>query len=75
MNLGQALADEWAAEGISVNVVNPERTSTPMRTKAFGDEDPTSLLTAEDVAQSCIDVLTTKTTGHVIDIRVTEKGS
>ena len=75
VNLGQALADEWAAEGISVNVVNPERTSTPMRTKAFGDEDPTSLLTAEDVAQSCIDVLTTKTTGHVIDIRVTEKGS
>jgi 2-C-methyl-D-erythritol 4-phosphate cytidylyltransferase len=75
VNLGQALADEWAGEQISVNVVNPERTSTPMRTKAFGDEDPTSLLTAEDVAQSCIDVLTTKTTGHVIDIRVTEKGS
>ena len=75
VNLGQALADEWAGEQISVNVVNPERTSTPMRTKAFGDEDPTSLLTAEDVAQSCIDVLTTKTTGHVIDIRVTKKSS
>jgi 2-C-methyl-D-erythritol 4-phosphate cytidylyltransferase len=75
VNLGQALADEWAAEGISVNVVNPERTSTPMRTKAFGEENPASLLTAGDVAQSCIDVLTTKTTGHVIDIRVTEKSS
>jgi 2-C-methyl-D-erythritol 4-phosphate cytidylyltransferase len=75
VNLGQALADEWAEDSISVNVVNPERTSTPMRTKAFGDEDPNSLLTASDVAQSCIDVLTTKTTGHVIDVRISEKNS
>jgi 2-C-methyl-D-erythritol 4-phosphate cytidylyltransferase len=75
VNLGQALADEWAPDSISVNVVNPERTSTPMRTKAFGDEDPTSLLTAADVAQSCLDVLTTKTTGHVIDVRISGKSS
>ena len=75
VNLGQALADEWASDNISVNVVNPERTSTPMRTKAFGEEDPNSLLTANDVAQSCIDVLTTKTTGHVIDVRISEKSS
>jgi 2-C-methyl-D-erythritol 4-phosphate cytidylyltransferase len=73
VNLGQALADEWATESISVNVVNPERTSTPMRTKAFGDEDPKTLLTAEDVASSCVDVLTTKTTGHVIDVRIAGK--
>lgn len=75
VNLGQALADEWASDNISVNVVNPERTSTPMRTKAFGEEDPNSLLTANDVAQSCIDVLTTKTTGHVIDVRISEKSA
>lgn len=75
VNLGQALADEWASDNISVNVVNPERTSTPMRTKAFGEEDPNSLLTANDVAQSCIDVLTTKTTGHVIDVRISEKST
>lgn len=70
VNLGQALADEWSADHVCVNVVNPERTSTPMRTKAFGDEDPASLLTAEDVAASCIDVMSTRTTGHVIDVRV-----
>lgn len=73
VNLGQALADEWSGESISVNVVNPERTSTPMRTKAFGDEDPKTLLTAQDVASSCVDVLTTKTTGHVIDVRIAGK--
>lgn len=70
VNLGQALADEWSSDEICVNVVNPERTSTPMRTKAFGDEDPSTLLTSDAVAQSCIDVLSTRTTGHVIDVRV-----
>lgn len=70
VNLGQALADEWSADGICVNVVNPERTSTPMRTKAFGDEDPATLLTSDAVASSCLDVMTTRTTGHVIDVRV-----
>lgn len=70
VNLGQALADEWSIDEICVNVVNPERTSTPMRTKAFGDEDPATLLTSEAVAQSCVDVLSTRTTGHVIDVRV-----
>jgi hypothetical protein len=44
-----------------------------MRTKAFGDEDPTTLLTANDVASSCVDALTTKTTGNIIDIRVSDK--
>src|SRR3712207_8292062 len=44
VNLTQALADEWAPTGVRVNCVNPERTSTPMRTKAFGQEPPDSLL-------------------------------
>ena len=44
VNLTQALADEWAADGVRVNCVNPERTGTPMRTKAFGEEPAGSLL-------------------------------
>ena len=70
VNLGQALADEWSLDNICVNVVNPERTSTPMRTKAFGEEDPSTLLSAED-----IDVMSTRTTGHVIDVRVSQDKS
>lgn len=73
VNLGQALADEWSSAGICVNVVNPERTSTPMRTKAFGVEDPATLLTPEDVAVSCVDTLTTRTTGHVVDVRISQE--
>ena len=69
VNLGQALSDEWSDQGIKVNVVNPERTLTPMRVKAFGAEDPDSLLSADEVSDACIRVLGSEMTGHVIDVR------
>lgn len=69
VNLTQALADEWAGDRIRVNCVNPERTATPMRTKAFGQEPSGSLLTSESVALSSLDVLLSEMTGHVIDVR------
>ncbi|GAB3111195.1 bifunctional cytidylyltransferase/SDR family oxidoreductase [Streptomyces calidiresistens] len=69
VNLTQALADEWAADGIRVNCVNPERTATPMRTKAFGQEPPNTLLSSEAVAHTSLDVLLSDLTGHVIDVR------
>jgi ribitol-5-phosphate 2-dehydrogenase (NADP+) / D-ribitol-5-phosphate cytidylyltransferase len=69
VNLTQALADEWAAAGVRVNCVNPERTGTPMRTKAFGDEPPGTLLSSEQVARQSLDVLLSHLTGHIIDIR------
>ncbi len=69
VNLTQALADEWATTGVRINCVNPERTSTPMRTKAFGAEPPDSLLGSETVARTSLGVLVSHLTGHVIDIR------
>lgn len=69
VNLTQALADEWATDGIRVNCLNPERTATPMRTKAFGQEPQGSLLSSESVARSSLDVLLSGMTGHVIDVR------
>jgi 2-C-methyl-D-erythritol 4-phosphate cytidylyltransferase len=69
VNLTQALADEWAESGVRVNCVNPERTGTPMRTKAFGEEPPDSLLDSRAVARSSIDVLLSDGTGHVLDLR------
>ncbi|GAA4959863.1 hypothetical protein GCM10023238_28440 [Streptomyces heliomycini] len=41
--------DEWAGDGVRVNCINPERTATPMRTKAFGQEPAGSLLSSEAV--------------------------
>ncbi|WP_448617626.1 SDR family NAD(P)-dependent oxidoreductase [Geodermatophilus sp. URMC 65] len=69
VNLTQALADEWAAGGVRVNCVNPERTATPMRTKAFGQEPEDTLLTSEAVAQTSLDVLISSWTGHIVDVR------
>jgi 2-C-methyl-D-erythritol 4-phosphate cytidylyltransferase len=69
VNLTQALADEWAADGIRVNCVNPERTATPMRTKAFGQEPAGTLLSSEAVARTSLDVLLSPLTGHVVDVR------
>jgi 2-C-methyl-D-erythritol 4-phosphate cytidylyltransferase len=69
VNLTQALADEWASFGVRVNCLNPERTGTPMRTKAFGDEPPGSLLDSTDVASAAIDTLLSTGTGHIVDLR------
>ena len=69
VNLTQALADEWATDGVRVNCVNPERTATPMRTKAFGLEPADSLLSSDAVAETSLDVLISAFTGHIIDVR------
>ncbi|WP_372728235.1 SDR family NAD(P)-dependent oxidoreductase [Nocardioides sp.] len=69
VNLTQALADEWAGDRVRVNCINPERTGTPMRTKAFGQEPPGSLLESEVVARTSIDVLLSPQTGHIYDVR------
>lgn len=68
VNLTQALADEWSEDRVRINCINPERTRTPMRTKAFGDEPAHTLLSSEEVARTSLDVLISAMTGHVIDV-------
>jgi 2-C-methyl-D-erythritol 4-phosphate cytidylyltransferase len=75
VNLTQALSDEWSPQGVKVNVVNPERTATPMRTRAFGDEPAGTLLSAEAVASSSLDVLVGDATGLVVDVRRVAPGA
>jgi ribitol-5-phosphate 2-dehydrogenase (NADP+) / D-ribitol-5-phosphate cytidylyltransferase len=75
VNLTQALADEWAASGVTVNCLNPERTRTPMRSKAFGEEDPDTLLDPVAVARAALDILLSGDTGHIVDLRKTDPGT
>jgi 2-C-methyl-D-erythritol 4-phosphate cytidylyltransferase len=70
VNLTQALAEEWLRDGVKVNCINPARTSTPMRTRAFGVEPQGTLLTPERVADVSLGVLRGSTTGHIFDIRL-----
>jgi 2-C-methyl-D-erythritol 4-phosphate cytidylyltransferase len=69
VNLTQALADEWSGDGVRVNCINPERTGTPMRTKAFGEEPAGSLLESVEVARRSVDILLSDQTGLIVDIR------
>lgn len=69
VNLAQALAEELACDKIRVNVINPERTATPMRTKAFGLEPKDSLLLPEKVAEASLKTFASNLTGQVIDVR------
>jgi 2-C-methyl-D-erythritol 4-phosphate cytidylyltransferase len=68
VNLTQALAEEWHTQYVRVNCINPERTDTPMRRRAFGIEPAGSLLSAKDVAIFSLGVLLDNSTGHIFDI-------
>ncbi|WP_026378370.1 bifunctional cytidylyltransferase/SDR family oxidoreductase [Agromyces italicus] len=70
VNMTQALADEWAESGVRVNCLNPQRTRTPMRTKAFGDEPTHTLLDPEHVAAVALRVLDSELTGQIVDVQV-----
>ena len=69
VNLTQALAEEWENEHININVINPERTATPMRLENFGKEPEDTLLKAETVAEACLNTLLSDYTGQVIDVK------
>lgn len=69
VNLAQALAEELTSDNIKINVINPERTATPMRFKAFGQEPEGSLLQPEIVAEASLKTLLSDLTGQVIDVR------
>ncbi len=69
VNLGQGLADEWADDGIRVNVISPERTDTPMRRRAFPNENAEGMLGADEVAQATLGLIRSGLTGQVLDVR------
>ena len=69
VNLVQALSEELLSDRISINAINPERTATEMRYKAFGKEPEESLLNVEKVAEASLKTLLSNLTGQVIDVR------
>ncbi len=69
VNLTQALCEEFASSGVRINVINPERTATPMRFNAFGAEPEGSLLSVEKAARVSLGVLLSSMSGEVVDVR------
>lgn len=72
VNLTQALAEEWAESGVRINCINPQRTHTPMRTHAFGDEPLESLLDPGDVARVTLNVAASDLTGQIVTVQVAQ---
>ena len=70
VNFMQAIAQEWDQDGIRVNVINPERTKTPMRVKNFGIEPDNTLLSAIEVAETSLRTLIADFTGQVVDVKI-----
>jgi 2-C-methyl-D-erythritol 4-phosphate cytidylyltransferase len=68
VNFCQAVAEEWSGTGVRVNCLNPERTKTPMRLRAFGAEPSESLLEPRVVAEAALGTLASPLTGQVIDV-------
>lgn len=69
VNFVQALAEEWADDGIRINCINPERTRTPMRVKNFGIEPENTLLDPRIVALVSLKTLVSGMTGEVVDVK------
>ena len=70
VNFMQALAQEWEPHDIRVNVINPERTKTPMRVQNFGIEPDNTLLDPNTVAIAALQTLCADITGQVIDVKI-----
>lgn len=65
VNMTQALAEEWAPDGIRVNCIVPRRADTPMRWAAFPGEDPATLLKPERVSSEILKLLKSDNSGLV----------
>lgn len=68
-NFVQAVAEETYEDKIRINVMNPERTDTPMRRKNFGYEPKETLCPSKKVAEETLRTLMADFTGQIVDVR------
>ena len=50
----------------------PDATVSQMREEGFPDEDPDSLIQAEDIADAAVFLATQKSTAHTMELRVSQ---
>lgn len=68
VNFTQGLAEEHPE--LHINAVIPQRTATPMRKKSFPQEETSTLLSPEEVAQEILTLLKQSgTTGSLLEVR------
>lgn len=67
VNFTQGLAEEYPH--LYINAIAPQRTATSMRYQGFPNENPSILLSAEEVAQEILNCLKSSITGTLIEVK------
>lgn len=72
MGLTKTLHAEYLHRGIRTHVILPDATVSRMRTEGFPEEDPESLIQAEDIADAAVFLATQRKTAHTLELRVSQ---
>ena len=72
MGFTKVLVAEYLRKGIRSHVILPDATVSAMRTEGFPNEDPASLIQAEDIADAAVFIATQKRTAHTMELRVSQ---
>ena len=72
MGFTKTLVAEYLYQGIRSHVILPDATVSRMRSEGFPDEDPDSIIQAEDIADAAVFLATQPATAHTMEIRVSQ---
>lgn len=72
MGFTKTLVAEYLGKGIRSHVILPDATVSQMRSEGFPDEDPDTLIQAEDIADAAVFLATQKRTAHTMELRVSQ---
>ena len=72
MGFTKTLVAEYLYRGIRSHVILPDATVSRMRSEGFPNEDPDSLIQAEDIADAAVFLATQPATAHTMEIRVSQ---
>ena len=72
MGFTKTLVAEYLHQGVRSHVILPDATVSRMRSEGFPNEDPDSLIQAEDIADAAVFLATQPATAHTMEIRVSQ---
>ncbi|MCZ6890625.1 MAG: SDR family NAD(P)-dependent oxidoreductase [Gammaproteobacteria bacterium] len=72
MGFTKTLVAEYLSKGIRAHALLPDATVSQMRTEGFPDEDPDTLIQAEDIAGAAVYLATQPATAHTWELRVSQ---
>jgi 3-oxoacyl-[acyl-carrier protein] reductase len=72
MGFTKTLVAEYLHKGIRSHVILPDATVSQMRSEGFPQEDPDSLIQAEDIAAAAVFLATQPMTAHTMELRVSQ---